>query len=36
MAEGPIENQGDKSTQSRAADRGDWACSQNEFSAKQS
>ncbi len=36
MTEGPIENQRDKSTQSRAADRGDWASSQNEFSAKQS
>lgn len=38
MAEGPIENQRDKSAQSRAADGGDQeeAGSQNEFSAKQS
>lgn len=36
MTEGPIENHRDKLAQSRAADRGDWASSQNEFSAKQS
>lgn len=33
-AEGPIENQRDKGPQSRVADRGDWASSQNEFSAE--
>lgn len=34
MAEGPVGNQRDKSTESRAADREDRAGSQNEFSAK--
>lgn len=36
LSEGSTENQRDKTAQSRAADRGDWASSQNEFSAKQS
>lgn len=29
ITEGPTENQRDESTQSRVADRGDWASSQN-------